>query len=80
MPPFSESFGGDNITADEWRKEGGHPCPNYYDHRKRIDEEERERWGKTLDKLLEKPKVEPIYKEPKKKSFWDSLKRFFRGD
>ena len=41
---------------EEWHKKGGHPCVPYVDYWETHQEEEKQKWGNTLNKLLKKRK------------------------
>jgi uncharacterized protein YkwD len=63
MPNFTSDLPYDRHLMKEWRKPGGHPCPDYYDYVEKKREFEGKKYAIALDRLIKSPPFErkPIY-------------------
>lgn len=58
LPPLKKRGVVGRIYMEEWR-EGGHPCPPYYDYLKAKEKEDLEKRRRALDKMRGLPPVPP---------------------
>lgn len=80
MPRFSGTRKEDLEFMEEWRKPGGHPCPDYIDYMEKEQDRKKREYRIMLDRVIKSDIPDKNRKEPPTQSPQNEIKHAHRNN